>query len=196
MAKRYEIRNIEYNQKMSGKYDGSFLHTISVDGGAKRKDFVFKNSNQHKVLVECAVGDIVELKIVKNGDFFNLAKDDDAITLVEKGTAKEPSSGGTSSGGAGSGFAGKSFGKDPEIQAAIIRQNGLTNATNLVVAMLEKGMFPSKVTADILVIETTRIAAEFAKFSSGELIVSEMTAGVDKPKPKGKASDDSDEFGA
>lgn len=193
MSKKYEITFIEYNAKMAGKYDGAFLSTKSVEGGAKRKDFVFGNSKQFGVLKECAKGDIVELKITKNGDFYNLAKDDDAIKLVSKGGGQvdKPSVGA----GATKAFSG---GRDnPDVQSAIIRQNALTNSVNLVTAMLEKGMFPAKVTSDILVMEVTKIATEFAKYSSGELGTSELL-GAKEPKPKAKVkeepSDDS-EFG-
>ena len=65
---------IEHNAKMANKWDGSYLSTVS-ESGAKRKDFVFKNSKQFEVLKGLAKGDKVELKITKNGDYFNLAKE-------------------------------------------------------------------------------------------------------------------------
>jgi cytochrome c biogenesis protein ResB len=179
MAKQYSVKQIEFNQKMSGKYDGAYLHTISIEGGAKRKDFVFKNNEaQYKVLQELEVGNVVELKITKNGDYFNLSKDDDAIIKVEGAVAPKETL--------------KSEGKppwvdhkkDPDVQSAIIRQNGLTNATHLVVAMLEKGMFPAKITSDALILETTRIAGEFAKFSSGELVIEALVKEKSKGKPE------------
>lgn len=161
MAKQYKISKIEYNQKMSGKYNGAMLHTVAVESEAKRRDFVFENSKQFKVLQECATGDIVELKIVKNGDYFNLAKDDDAIVLVEKTKAEvqqetapviekvavKPYSG---------------YKEDPDKQAAIIRQNALTNATNLIVAS-------SKIeNTDNAIKYIIATAIQFAKYTSGE----------------------------
>jgi len=192
MAKQYEITFIEYNAKMAGKYDGAFLSTKSVEGGAKRKDFVFGNSKQFSVLKECTKGDIVELKITKNGDFYNLAKDEDAIKLISKG-------GGSVQGDKPIVVTGKpafSGGRDnSDVQSAIIRQNALTNSVNLVTAMLEKGMFPAKVTSDILVMEVTKIATEFAKFSSGELGAADLI-GAKEPKPKGQEEDSEEsEFG-
>ncbi len=142
MAKQYEVKSIEYNQKMANKYAGAFLHTVGVESGTKRKDFVFENSPQFKILQECAVGNIVELKIVKNGDFFNLAKDEDAIVLVSKESKKEEPVQKVESTGVIQTTA-KSYSgykEDPDKQAAIIRQNALTNATNLIIS---QGGMPS-----------------------------------------------------
>jgi hypothetical protein len=173
MAKQYRITQIEYNQKMAFKYNGAFLYTVGVESDAKRKDFVFDNSKQFKVLQECAVGNIVELKIVKNGDFFNLAKEDDAIVLVSKEVKIEstpptkspegPATGAVQTGSLST-IPAKEYTKykeDPDKQAAIIRQNALTNATNLVIAC---GV-PNVDNAIKHIIAT---AIQFAKFTSGE----------------------------
>jgi hypothetical protein len=50
--------------------------------------------------------------------------------------------------------------------------------------MLEKGMFPAKITSDALILETTRIAGEFAKFSSGELVIEALVKEKSKGKPE------------
>lgn len=197
MAKQYKISKIEYDCKMAGKYPGAFLHTISTEGGAKRKDFVFENSKQFGTLGKCSTGDIVELKITKNGDFFNLAKDDDAITIVSQGRGETSGGGEDVSIIPKKAFEPYQSKNSPDIQAAIIRQNALTNATNLTVAMLDKGLFPAKVSGDILIMEITKIATAFAKYSSGEDVLAEIAI-PDKPKAgksKPKQDDDDSEFG-
>lgn len=204
MAKQYVVKFIEYNQKMSGKYDGAYLSTEACESGTKRKDFVFANSPIFKVLQKCEKGTIVELKIVKNGDFFNLAKDDDAITIVEGATKKES----TDNQGVSIIPSGKTYGgerNNPDVQSAIIRQNGLTNAVNLVTAMLANGYFnPKETTITQFTTIITQVANNFAKFSSGETVIEELIAEIEpkakagrKPKPpqNGDRDDDDAEFG-
>jgi hypothetical protein len=187
MAKQYRITQIEYNQKMAGKYNGAFLYTVGVESDAKRKDFVFDNSKQFKVLQECAVGNIVELKIVKSGDFFNLAKDDDSIVLVSKEVKVEDTQSQVAVEDEKTeivkGFATKSYSgykEDPDKQAAIIRQNDLTNATNLVIAC-------GVLNVDNAIKHIIATAIQFAKFTSGE-DMTEYLLGEDTPfvpdKPK------------
>lgn len=195
MAKQYKVAKIEFNQKMAGKYDGAYLTSVGIESDKPRKDFVFQNSKQFNVLKDLVRGDIIELKITKNGDYYNLAKDDDAIKVVEKAggtdtgfTSSLPQAAGQSTIQSKPAYSG-GFTKDPEVQNAIIRQNGLTNAVNLVTAMLEKGIFPAKVTSEVLVMECTRIAAEFAKFSSGQSAIEELTK-EEKPTKKVKADEE------
>jgi len=195
MAKQYAIKQIEYNQKMAGKYNGAFLHTVAVESEAKRRDFVFENSKQFKVLQECAVGNIVELKIVKNGDFFNLAKDDDAIVLISKEKSEEVTEKLTPDklqeiATTIASTPTKSYGgykEDPDKQAAIIRQNALTNATNLVIAKDVNGI------SEGMIKSILSVAIQFAKFTSGEdmteyLLEEDVPFVPDKPKrgPKAK----------
>ena len=168
MSKKYEITKIEYNQKMANKYAGAFLHTIAIESEAKRRDFVFENSKQFKVLQECAVGNIVELKIVKSGDFFNLAKEDDAILLVSKEKSVEDTPPQVQDIGVGAkpdtpikSYSG--YKEDPDKQAAIIRQNALTNATNLMIARWSGAGVVDAIVKDII-----EVAIQFAKFTSGE----------------------------
>jgi hypothetical protein len=165
MAKQYVIKQIEYNQKMAGKYAGAFLYTVGTESDAKRKDFVFENSKQFKVLQECAVGNIVELKIVKNGDFFNLAKDDDSIVLVSKETPEVETKATSPIPTVGMTTPVKEYTKykeDPDKRAAIIRQNALTNATNLVISYS-----PCDPVGDNIK-KIIAAAIQFAKFTSGE----------------------------
>ena len=202
MAKLYTVTRVEHNAKgpgKNGKYDGSILSTVS-EGGNKRNDFVSKSreaGDQGSVVAGLAVGDKVELKIEKSGDFFNLSRDKDAIKLVEKGDGKIstiPSSGG--GGGAKPAFG--SYKEDPEKQAAIIRQNALTNATNLVTTMLTNGLFKKTVTADVLVCEITRIAGELAGYTSGTGTITKLTAGTGSAPSKdvdGDADPSNSEFG-
>src|ERR1035437_645072 len=85
------VQKIEFNTTgpgRSGTYQGTTLYTIS-EGGATRIDFIFKSREQGDIgsIVESlSVGDKISLKIVKNGDYFNLSRDRDAIQLIEKCT--------------------------------------------------------------------------------------------------------------
>jgi hypothetical protein len=108
----------------------------------------------------------VELNIVKNGDFFNLAKDDDAIILIskEKSVEETPSQIQNIGVGAKPDTPIKSYSgykEDPDKQAAIIRQNALTNATNLVIST-------GVTNVDSAIKYIISVAIQFAKFTSGE----------------------------
>ena len=163
MAKQYKVTFVELGVKMKDKFPGAYVSTMAVESGTKRKDFIFENSKQYETVKTLSKGDIIELKIVKKGDYFNLAQDDDAIKLIEKGgdskestiPSKTVSSYGT-------------YKEDPAKQLAIIKQNALTNATSLVVAYLSAGKFPAKISLDIIADNVLSIAEKLAKFPTGE----------------------------
>ena len=192
----YTVSKLDHNTTgpgKAGKYPGSTIYWAS-DNGNKRIDFIFKSrkaGDQGSVIAELAVGDRCDVKIVKSGDFYNVDRADDAIKLLEKGDGKVstiPSPASKSTGYSGGGYK-----EDPEKQAAIIRQNALTNATNLVVAMLNRDMFKKTASPDVLICEITRVATELVKYTSGATIA-EISKDVKTADPVGEDDTDS-EFG-
>ena len=146
-------------------FTGTQLSFITEKGGAK-KEFIFSNAPYMNVVKDLAAGDVIDAVYVKNGVYFNL----NDVKLIEKGAGEAPKFGGGSTGGA----AVKTYGKSPQENASIIRQNALTNSVNFVTKCVDSGAYKKGVTPDLLITEVLRIAKEFASFSSGELQVESL----------------------
>lgn len=156
--------------KNGKSYTGTELSFIT-ENGAKKKEFVFPNARYASVAASLVKGDIIEVTYEKSGDFFNLTN----VVFIEKGTAPAPSTS-TSGSGYKSGGTGGSYTEAPEKQASIQRQNALTNATSLVVAALEQGVYKKTTSPEIILTEVIRIATQFTAFNSGELQAKTITA--------------------
>lgn len=178
MAKATVVK-IEFNVKLKGMYDGCYFHT-QTENGQKRKDFIFQKSDTFQVVKDLVAGDIVELKIEKKGDFYNLK---DVIPSGEKSAtapASVPSSPSKSTGG-GSGWT-ASYAQTEEYikhkDLMIIRQSTMKAAVDLVTAMLAKEMFKKTATADFLVEECYRIASKFEGQVTGKAAIAELASSV------------------
>jgi len=178
MAKATVVK-IEFNQKLKGMYDGCYFHTQTANG-QKRKDFVFKKSDTFQVVKDLVAGDIVELKIEKKGDFYNLK---DVVPFGEKAaiapasvpsSPSKPTSGG--SGWAASYAQTEDYVKHKDLM--IIRQSTMKAAVDLVTAMLAKEMFKKTATADFLVEECYRIASKFEGQVTGKAAIAELASSV------------------
>ncbi len=194
MAKATVVK-IEYNVKLKGMYDGCYFHT-QTENGQKRKDFIFQKSDTFQVVKDLVAGDIVELKIEKKGDFYNLkdvvATGDKAASTpsVSPSTpqASKPSSGG--GGWAASYAQSEDYIKHKDLM--IIRQSTMKAAADLVTAMLAKEMFKKTATADFLVEEVGRIAAKLEAQVTGEAACKDLEASVETLKTTGKVEYDDD----
>ena len=178
MAKATVVK-IEFNQKLKGMYDGCYFHT-QTENGQKRKDFIFQKSDTFQVVKDLVAGDIVELKIEKKGDFYNLK---DVVPSGEKSAATPtsvPSSPSKPSGG-GSGWTASYAQTEDYIKhkdLMIIRQSTMKAAVDLVTAMLAKEMFKKTATADFLVEECYRIASKFEGQVTGKAAIAELASSV------------------
>jgi len=186
MSKQATVTNVKFNFEKTFKNGKSFTGTelcFLMDSGSAKKEFLFSNVNYMDVVKNLAVGDVIDVTYVKKGEYFNL----DNISLISKGTGVSAGSPTSSTGGSyASKSSGSSYGgKDPEIQAAIIRQNALTNSVSLITKSLEQGLYKKTTTIDLLKDEIFRIAKDFAAFSSGELQIKDLKADLSSiPKPE------------
>ena len=164
--------NVQKESKAGKKYTVTQLVFVT-EAGQKKTESCFSDCEYKDVLKGLAPGDKIDAKYTKNGEYFNLVD----VKLVEKGTGEVPKFGG--SGAAKSG--GGSFQKDPETQAAIIRQNALTNAVHFmtseaVVATLKGDK--SKLSADVLADMTLNFARKFEGYTSGKDVTKSLTDAV------------------
>jgi len=186
MSKQATVTNVKFNFEKTFKNGKSFTGTelcFLMDSGSAKKEFLFSNVSYMDVVKNLAVGDIIDVTYVKKGEYFNL----DCIALISKGTGVSAGSPASSTGGsyAGKSSSGSYGGKDPEIQAAIIRQNALTNSVSFITKSLEQGLYKKTTTIDLLKDEIFRIAKDFAAFSSGELQIKDLKADLSSiPKPE------------
>lgn len=187
MSKQATVTNVKFNFEKTFKNGKSFTGTelcFLMDSGSAKKEFLFSNVSYMDVVKNLAVGDVIDVTYVKKGEYFNL----DNISLISKGTGTVGSSSTAFSTGGSytSKSSGGSYGgKDPEIQAAIIRQNALTNSVSLITKSLEQGLYKKTTTIDLLKDEIFRIAKDFAAFSSGELQIKDLKADLSSiPKPE------------
>lgn len=171
------VQSVEFNVSKTSKAGKDYQVTILkyvTDKGQAKTENAFKGVDYEAELMKLAPGDKIEVKYEKkqfNGkDVWNMI----GVVLLEKGDGVAPTAGGFG--------AKKSSTETPEKQASIERQNGLTNAVNLMGKMLDREMFKKTCTPDFLVNECIRIANHFQDYTSGRLaltqLVSQTTAGV------------------
>ena len=164
--------NVSKTSKNGKSYTVTQLTYFSESGGKKTEN-CFSDCEYADVLKSLAPGDKIEAKYTKNGEFFNLVD----VKLLEKGDGVAPSFGLPPKQVA------QSFGKnDPSIQAAIIRQNALTNAVTFVTSDTywksavkdPKTPPPADFLADVIV----NMAKKFEHYTSGQEVVKNLLGTV------------------
>ena len=159
--------NVQKESKSGKKYTVTQLKYTTEKGQVKTEN-CFSDVKFADVLKTLAAGDKIDAKYTKNGEFFNLVD----VTLVEKGSGVAPSVPTKS---------GSSYKEDPEKQAAIIRQNALTNAVNFVTADTVVATLKgdkSKLSADILADLVVAMARKFESYTAGDLDLAEAMTEV------------------
>lgn len=169
------IFNVQKTAKSGKTYNVIQLKYTTEKGLVKTED-IFENAAYANVVKGLAPGDEVEVIYVKNGNFFNVTD----IKQGTKGTGVAPSVPPQSKG-----YTPRV--EDPEKQASIQRQNALTNATNLVSAMIAQEMFKKTTKPNILIDEILKIATSFEGYTSGKDKIEKLVASIPSI-----ASDDSD----
>jgi hypothetical protein len=158
-----KITNIQLNQTAQKKDGSSYnVHKIVLmneEKGTTKSEQVPTFKNFSTPITELAIGDIVNAKYVQNGNFWNLAD----LTLISKGaggsapTVQAPA--GKSYGGGGG------YKDDPEKQMMIVRQNVKGTAADVVLKLVEVGVYDKKKLApDFVVDEILRIAKRFEAY--------------------------------
>jgi hypothetical protein len=177
------VVKIEFNIKMKDKFDGAYLHS-QTSSGQKRKDFIFQKSDMFPVLRELSVGDEIDLKIVKEGEYWNLKDIKPTGNKQAASTAPITSASATTkASSSGSGWQprysdSEEYTKHKDLM--IIKQSSLKTASDLVIAMLNKDMFKKTATADFIVQETLRIQqmfqADITGVASGKALEASVTS--------------------
>lgn len=168
-----QITEINFNVMFKGKYKVTELFTLT-EKGQKRKDIIFNNSDIYPVVKTLKAGDTVDLKMKKNGDFWNVV----GIEKVEGVVA--PSSNNSNN----NYYKGNTTEKDE----AIARMSVLKTATDLVTTCLEQGLYKKTTKPEILLDEIFKIADTMKQFVSGE----DKTAALESTMDSLSADDDGD----
>ena len=173
--------NVQKTSASGKSYTVSVLSYTTEKGQTKKTD-IFSNAAYFKTVRDLAQGDEINVKMVQNGNFWNVS---DVVKLASGGggdVPKQPSSAPTP--------ARAPFVEDKERQASIQRQNALTNATNLVSSMLAQEMFKKTTKPNILIEEIIKIASSFEDYTSGR---TKPTA-TESVKPSVDSADASEVF--
>lgn len=150
--------NVQKTSAAGKSYTVSVLSYTTEKGQTKKTD-IFSNAAYFKTVRDLAQGDEIDVKMVQNGNFWNVS---DIVKLASGGggdVPKQPSSAPVP--------ARAPFVEDKERQASIQRQNALTNATNLVSQMLALELFKKTTKPNVLVEEIIKIASAFEGYTSG-----------------------------
>lgn len=164
------VQEIQFNVQKQSKKGSTYSVTVLkyvTEKGQLKTESCFSDCDYKDVLKGLAPGDKIEAKYVKNGEYFNLTD----VQLIEKGTGVAPTP--MRSGGGGK--------EDPEKQAAIIRQNALTNAVGFVLHDAVQATLKgdkTKLTADILADMIVNYAKKFEKYTSGKDITEALNQAV------------------
>lgn len=171
--------NVQKTSAQGKSYTVSTLSYTTEKGQTKKQD-IFTSAPYFKVVSGLAQGDIIDVKMVQNGQFWNISD-----------IKKTGSSGGASQSTIPSVTPSRPpFVEDKEKQASIQRQNALTNATNLVSSMLAQEMFKKTTKPNILIDEIIKIASAFEDYTSGR---TKLTA-TESVKPSVDSADTSEVF--
>jgi hypothetical protein len=173
------VGEVKFNvQKTSKKGDPYTVTQLSffTEAGGKKTENCFSDCSFAAVLKDLAPGDKIEATYVKNGEYFNLTD----VKLLEKGNGVAPTFGGSTPAAGSSKPA--YGGKDPEVQAAIIRQNALTNAVHFVTADGIMALLAPKAstpTVDFLTDLVVNTARKFEGYTSGRVAEEKLTGTVE-----------------
>lgn len=141
------VKEVKFNVEM-GKYRVTKLYVIT-DKGEDKEYTVFTNAKFHPVVASLVPGDAIELKMEKNGKYWNIAD----VAKVSPGQV--PTSGGSrpSSGG--------KSGEPGDKELAIARAVALKCAVELYGKMIEAGMTKKTLKPDAAVEEVFAICKRF-----------------------------------
>ena len=162
------VFNVPKMSKAGKSYNVMQLKYVTEKGQTKTED-IFENATYASVIKGLAPGDEVDVVYVKNGNFFNVTD----VKQVSKGTGVAPAQAPPMKAFTPGGRV-----EDPEKQASIQRQNALTNATNLVSAMIAQEMFKKTIKTNILIEEILKIATTFEGYTSGKDKVEKLVSTI------------------
>ena len=153
---QYTVREITPGSKeIKGKPCQLVKIVLNNEKGDSSYD-ILKFDKLYSAVAVLNPGDIVEVKKVQNGKFWNLA------SVVRTGSGDVPAKPTPQAGNSGS----KSYSKSPEEQLSIMRQNVNDKASQFVVGLLNAGIYPKKATPDMLFEEVKRFAKKMEAYVS------------------------------
>lgn len=159
-TKQVIVKSLDFNKTtIKGKeVDQAIVVLTNTEKGTDKKEFVPAFNKLYSAIAVLAVGDICdaawEKKTVNGKDYFNLVQ---LTKTGSGGVAPAKASGGASA-------PAKSYGKSPEDQLSICRQNVNNVAMQFVTKLLEQGIYPKKSTPDMLFEEIKRFSKKFEAY--------------------------------
>jgi len=178
-----KITNIQLNQTATKKDGGTYnVHKVVLmneEKGTTKSEQVPTFKKFTTPLTDLAVGDVVNAKYVQSGNFWNL----EDITLISKGAGGTQVPAASSVGGGYN--KGGGYKEDPEKQLMIVRQNVKGTAADVVLKLVEVGVYDKKKLApDFVVDEILRIAKRFESYcmcKEEEAKIASVTETIEKP---------------
>lgn len=187
------VTKVVFGVKLKDKWDGAELQSLTANG-QKRKDFIFKKSEQYQVLSKLEPGDEIELKLEKNGQYYNLK---DIIPTGNKSGASTPAASTPAASGSKGGGSWVPRFSDTEAyvnkrDTSIIRQCSLKAAVDIVAAMLHKDMYKKSATPDFIAEEIGRLSNKFENQITGEGAMDKLAASCESLDTSGGVTYDDD----
>jgi hypothetical protein len=171
-----QVTEINFNVMFKGKYKVTELHSLT-EKGQKRKDIVFNNSDIYPSVKSLKVGDTIDLKMKKNGDFWNVIGVEKIVNNIKE-------------------VDGSSVGNYNNVKnitdkdEAIARMSVLKTATDLVTTCLEQGIYKKTIKPEILLDEIFKFADKLKMYVSGEDKIEALESTMDDISSNDDESDD------
>lgn len=146
-----KVKDIKFNVEM-GRYRVTKLF-VTNDKGEDKDYTIFTNAKYHNVVSQLRPGDNVDIKMVKNGKYWNV----DDVTVVEAPKAAPASSGGGSY---------KRYEENPNKDVAIARAVALKAGVDLYCAMIAGGLTKKTLKPDAAVAEVFAITKKFENYTT------------------------------
>lgn len=165
------VGQIQFNVQKMSKANKPYNVTVlkyTTEAGMVKTENCFDSVPYASVLKTLSAGDEIDVTLVKNGEFYNLSD----LKLVKKSTGEASVIGATPAK-----YTPK-YTEDSDRQSSIQRQNALTNATNLVSAMVANELFKKTTKQSILVDEIIKIATQFEGYTSGRDKIEKLTSTI------------------
>ena len=164
MAKQVKVVSVEsIKQEIKGKQcDVIAINLLNVEKGTTKKEYIPSFNKVYSAAAVLNAGDICnatwEKKTSNGKDYYNL------VELTRTGSGDVTTVQGVAPVGKTAAPTKSGFGKSPEEQLSISRQNVNNVAMNFVSNMLAQGVYPKKTTPDMLFEEIKRFAKKFEAY--------------------------------
>ena len=146
------VKEIQFNVER-GKFRMTKL-VVATDKGEDKEYFIFTNAKFHNTVATLRPGDNIEIKMEKNGKYWNVGD----VTLASKGEV--PTSGGKQSGGS------VRQQESPNKDTSIARAVALKAGVDLYCSMITAGLVKKTLKPDVAVEEVFAITKRFEGYTT------------------------------